>query len=198
MLSQTVTVTGAAKSRGFKSSPPQPLTSGKHNIIGLSQLATGLIHFPAGRSLQPVAQRGSTVPAHFPVPAEGPAPGSPRHSPGAPTRQRWLLGHGHGQWWMEGLMQNKGLTFTSGGKNILHCKKKQSVRSKGNSKDKGEGHTCCSCCRRGQWECCKSSSLRRHLLQLRGQIHDFQPGHFCYGPRSSSRQGFAAAWDVKI
>lgn len=38
--------------------------------------------------------------------------------------------------------------------------------------------------------CCKSSPLWRCPLQLRGQIHSFQPGCCCYGLCSSLTWGF--------
>lgn len=69
------------ENRRFKSSPPQPLTSSNHNVIGLSQLATGLIHFLVGRPFWLVGQRGSTVLGQFPVLAEGPAHKSPHCTP---------------------------------------------------------------------------------------------------------------------
>lgn len=80
--------------RGFKPSPL--LTPSKHNAVGLSQLATGLIHFPEGRPLRIAAQRGSAALAELPVPAEGSAPRSPPPQPvstrQAPPAPRTLVG----------------------------------------------------------------------------------------------------------
>lgn len=178
--------------RGFKSSPPQPLTSGKHNVIGLSHLATALIPFPAERSLRPVARRGSVVPAQFPVPAEGPAPGSPHCSPRVPTRHRRPLGHHHRRWWVERLMQNNGLTCASGGKKYSPQQEKAKCEKQGRLPRQGRRAPLLQLLKERVtgMRCCKSSASRRCPLQLWGQIHDFQPGRCCYGLCSSSRRGF--------
>lgn len=133
--------------KSFKSSFSQPLTSSKHNIIGLFQLAAGLIHFTVRRSLWLGVQRGSLVLAQFPVSAEGTDPGTPCYSPSGPAGHPQPLEHCHRWWWVERLMQNNSLTCTLGGKKYSPLQEK-SVRRKGTAKMREKGHPCCCCWRR--------------------------------------------------